>query len=91
MKSNMPNISGKYSDPCILKPPVKPEEYGLKLEVVLKWKDIYIENILYNSCVAGWPILKWTKLLNGGVLNHRHHCIIHVCLNCACCDVNTCS
>ncbi len=41
----MPNISGKYSDPCILKPPVQPEEYGLKLNVVLKWKDINIENI----------------------------------------------
>ncbi len=32
-----------YSGPCILRPPVQPEKnIGLKLEVVLKWKDIYI-------------------------------------------------
>ncbi len=34
-----------YRGPCILRPPVQEEKYGLKLEVVLKWKDIYIENI----------------------------------------------
>ena len=34
-----------YSGPCILRPHVQPEEYGLKLKVVLKWRDIYIENI----------------------------------------------
>ncbi len=38
------------SGPCILRPPVQPEEYGLKyfkLKVVLKLKDtcICIENI----------------------------------------------
>ncbi len=46
MKSNMPNISGKYSYPCILKKlRVQTEDYGLILNVVLNWKDIYIENI----------------------------------------------
>ncbi len=28
----------------------------------------------YNSCVAGWPVLKWRELLNGGVLNCKDHC-----------------
>ena len=32
---------------------------------------------IYNSCVAGWLILKWRELLNGGVLNH---CICVLCL-----------
>ena len=26
-------------------PAIQPEKYGLKLEVVLKWEDIYIGNI----------------------------------------------
>ncbi len=35
-----------YSGPCILRPiTIQPEEYGLKLKMVLKWRDIYIENI----------------------------------------------
>ncbi len=35
-----------YSGPCILRPPIQPEKCGLKLTVcVLKWMDIYIENI----------------------------------------------
>ncbi len=39
-------ILRRYSDPCILRPPVQPWEYGFKLKVVLKWRDIiYIENI----------------------------------------------
>ncbi len=35
----------KYSGPCILRPPLHSEKYGLKLKTVLKWKDKYIENI----------------------------------------------
>ncbi len=31
--------------PYILKPPVKSEKYGLTLKVVLKGKDVYIENM----------------------------------------------
>ncbi len=34
-----------YSGPSILRPPFQPEKYGLKLKVVLKWRDFYIENI----------------------------------------------
>ncbi len=26
-----------YRGPCFLRPPVQPEKYGLKLEVVIKW------------------------------------------------------
>ncbi len=32
-----------YSGPCILRSPLQPEKYGLKLEVVLKRRYIYIE------------------------------------------------
>ena len=60
-----------YSGPCILRPPLQPEKYDLKLEVVLKRMDLYIENIRMVPLVAG---LKWRDLLNGGVLNHRDHC-----------------
>ncbi len=34
-----------YSGPCILRPHVQPEECGLNLKVVLKWRDIHTENI----------------------------------------------
>ena len=42
-----------YSALCILKPPRQPEKYGLKLEVVLKWKDSCNKNIGRVSLVAG--------------------------------------
>ena len=42
---------GKYSGTCILRPPIQPEKYGLKLKAVLKCRDIYIAN-LYKSCVT---------------------------------------
>ena len=35
----------KYSGPCILRPPLQPGKYGLKLEVVLKWRDINTKNM----------------------------------------------
>ncbi len=60
----------KYSGPCILRPPAHPVKCGLKLKVVLKWRDLYIENIRVMSLV-----LKWRKLLNRGVLNRRDPCI----------------
>ena len=50
------------------------KKYGLKLKVVLKWKDIYIENIIMVSLIAG---LKIEEFLKGGVLNHRDHCTYH--------------
>ncbi len=34
-----------YSGPCILRPPIQPAKYGLKLKVVLKQRDIQTENI----------------------------------------------
>ena len=36
-----------------LRPPHQPESYGLKLEVVLKCRNIYIENIRMVSLIAG--------------------------------------
>ena len=37
--------------------------------MVLKWRDVYVENIRLKM-----EVLKWSELLNGGVLNHRDHC-----------------
>ncbi len=34
-----------YTDPRILRSPVQTDKYGLTLKVVLKWRDICIENI----------------------------------------------
>ena len=62
----------EYSSPCILRPPVKPDKCGLKLKVVLKSRDIYIENVRVVSVIR--PVLKQRELLNGGVLNRRDHC-----------------
>ena len=45
-----------YSDPCILRPPLQPGKYGLKLEVVLKWRDINTENIRVVSLISGLKI-----------------------------------
>ncbi len=48
--------------PCILGPLHQPQNVGLKLEVVLEWRDIYVENIkivsLIRRVIAG--------LKNGG-------------------------
>ncbi len=41
-----------YSGPCILRPPLQPRKYGLKLEVVLKWGDINTENIRVVSLIS---------------------------------------
>ncbi len=46
--------------------------YGLKLKVVLKWRDIILE--IYKW-FHWYPVLKCRELLNRGVLNHRDHCI----------------
>ncbi len=40
-----------YSGPFILRPLVQSEKYGLKFEMLLKWRDIYIENIVVTH---GW-------------------------------------
>ncbi len=33
----------EYSGACILRPLVEPTKYGIKLKVVLKWRDIYMK------------------------------------------------
>ena len=39
--------------PCDLRPPIQPAKYGLKWKVVLKWRDIYTENIQLVSLISG--------------------------------------
>ena len=63
--------------PCILRPPFQPEKYGLKLKVVLKWRDIYIETIRIVSLIAGLKIeriIKWRGLKSQGLLYHIYAC-----------------
>ena len=57
-----------YSGPCILRPPLRPQNFDLKLEVVLKWRDIYIENMRMVASLKMEGIVKWR------VLNRRDHC-----------------
>ena len=45
-----------YSGFCILRTPVQSEKYGLKFEMLLKWKDIYIENIIVMSLMDGFKM-----------------------------------
>ncbi len=62
-----------YSGPCILRPPIEAATYGLKLKVVLKWKDIYIGNIKFGSLVDGLEMegfAEWRGLKLQGAL-HR--------------------
>ena len=42
-----------YSGVCILRSLHQPQYFGLKLEVVLNWRDIYVENIRIVSLRAG--------------------------------------
>ena len=51
-----------YSGPCILRPLLQPEKYGLKLKVILIWRDIYTENIRMVSPIAGLKIEGIVKL-----------------------------
>ncbi len=54
-----------YSGPCILRPPLQTDKYGLRLEVLLKRRDIYTENIRMVSLIAGPKmegIVKWRGL-----------------------------
>ena len=53
---------GICSGPPHCKITTQPERYGLKLEVILKGKDVYL------------LVLKWRYFLNGGVLYRRDHC-----------------
>ncbi len=42
------------------------KKYGLKLKVVLKWRNIYTENL----STTNMPVLNWREFLNV-VLNNR--------------------
>ena len=42
-----------FSGPCILRPPVQLKKYSLKLNAILKSRDVYTENIRMVSLVAG--------------------------------------
>ncbi len=41
------------SGPCILRPHLSQKKYSPELKVVLKWRDIYIENVRVVSLMAG--------------------------------------
>ncbi len=45
LNTAVPRGTTYYSGQCILRPLVQPEKYGLKIKVVLKWEDTYIENV----------------------------------------------
>ncbi len=53
LKTLHPRKYRGYSGPCDLRPPIQPEKYGLKLKVVLKYRDIYTENIQVVSLISG--------------------------------------
>ncbi len=46
-------IAWVYRGPYILRQPFQLDKYGLKLQVVLKWRDVYTENIRMVSLMAG--------------------------------------
>ncbi len=48
---NKLSIYLQSESPCILRPPVQPEKCGLKLQVILKWRNIYIEKIRLVSLI----------------------------------------
>ncbi len=50
------------SGPCVLRAPIQPGKYGLKLKVVLKWRDNDIENIIIF--VSLLPFLKLAGIVN---------------------------
>ncbi len=65
------SLKTKYRGHCILRPPVQPEQYGLKLKVVLKWRGIYIENVKVVPVMANLEtevIVKWRGLKSLGTL-----------------------
>ncbi len=45
----------QYSGPWILRPPIQPVKCGLKLKLVLKWKDIYTEIFIYELSLVANP------------------------------------
>ncbi len=61
-----------YSGLCILGPPLQPEKYtAFKVEVALKWRDVYIENKRTVPLIAGLKMegtVKWKGLKSQGPL-----------------------
>ncbi len=53
----------QYSCPSILKPPIQAEIYGLKLNVVLKLKDICIETITASCITENGGNMEWMGLI----------------------------
>ena len=70
----------------MLRPPSQPEKYDLKLKLVLKLRDNYIENIKVMSLKAGLKIegiVKWRGLKSQGPLYMYlalSQCLCHVVL-----------
>ncbi len=61
--------------PCILRPPIQPEKYGLTLKVVLKGRDSYIANIRAVSLMVSLKIeviVKWRGLKSQGGLYPKY-------------------
>ncbi len=50
-----------YSGPCDLRPPIQPAKYGLKFKVVLKYRDVYTENIQVVSLISGLKMQEIVK------------------------------
>ena len=70
-----PIFNAKYNGPCDLRPPIQPAKYGLKLKVVLKQRDVYIENIRVVSLILGLKmqgIVKQRGLKSQGPLYNDH-------------------
>ena len=42
----------QYTGPYILRPPIRPEKYGLKLKLILNFQDIYIESVSLMSLAS---------------------------------------
>ncbi len=46
LKSQLCNFTYTYSGPYILRLPIQPDKYDLKLKVFLKWRDTYISTVV---------------------------------------------
>ena len=62
--------SSRYSGPCFLRPPIQPEKHGLKLKVVLKWRDVYSQYIKSGATGPLRTTVKVKEILKWRVLNH---------------------
>ncbi len=67
---------------CILKPPIQPEKYGLKLKIVLKWNDIlYRTDLLAKLHIKNKSARIIQSFKVGGLLcQDRFHCMPWLCV-----------